>query len=687
MFLFAFLLPFGAMWAGIRVYDKLATKKQDQPAPFHAPSTATLTLPDVAEDHLPEMQRFASPEGDREREALEKKTDQYIFAASAAIGLTVAGMVLPPLRLLSLPLIAYATFPFYRAGFKSLWQERRISAYVVDIFFFTGTMATGYFFAASLLSWLLNIGQKIGLQTEAKSRKSLINIFADQPHFVWVQRDEVEIEIPFEDLQLSDLVVVQTGNIIPVDGTIASGVASIDQHLLTGESQPAEKAPGDLVFASTIVLSGKIYITVEQSGADTVIAQIGDILRRTIAFQSEIESRGQQIADRAALPTLALGAVILPMFGNSEALAILKASIGYNMRLIAPISVWNFLRIASNQSILIKDGRALEALAQIDTIVFDKTGTLTLEQPHIGAIYTCNGLSENDVLTYAAAAESNQSHPIARAILQEASTRALRLPEIDESAYEIGYGIKVAITNTWVRVGSMRFMEMEAISIPPDFHTLQANGQEQGYAFVYVAIDDHVSGAIELHATVRPEATRIIEALRQRQMSLYIISGDHAEPTHKLAEELGIDHYVAETLPEHKAAVIEQLQQEGKSVCFVGDGINDAIALSQADVSISLRGGSLIATDTARIILMDESLNRLGHLFDLADHFEINMRNNLITSVAPGVICIGGVVFLGFGLVSGIVLYTLGLVAGMTNAMLPLRRAELHNPTLHAIKP
>ncbi len=314
-----------------------------------------------------------------------------------------------------------------------------------------------------------------------------------------------------------------------------------------------------------------------------------------------------------------------------------------------------------------------------------KTGTLTQELPHVGHLFTCQGINEQQLLTYAAAAEHRQTHPIARAILQEASRRGLSVPAISEAAYEIGYGIKVTLDGKLIRVGSHRFMAMEAITIPEEIESIRQTAHQEGHSLVYVAINDQLAGAIELVPTVRPEAKRIVDYLRQAGLEMAIISGDHERPTRALATYLGIDRYFAETLPENtypapldKADLISQLQKEGtpvqrsrKTVCFVGDGINDSIALKKANVSISLRGASTIATDTAQIILMDQTLNELQTLFELSEQFESNMHTNLMTTVVPGVIIIGGAFagLIGYG--SSIGVFTVGLVAGITNAMRP----------------
>jgi Cu2+-exporting ATPase len=650
----------------VSVYERTRTTLQK----FQQTARALLFVNDTREQQI---QEFAYGEHTREISNVEKEINHYLKVALVSLGLSIVGaLVYPPLSLLSALGVLYTTSRFMKDAYKSLFEEHRVRICVVDVIMIPAILLLGYFFISSLTTFLVLLSQKLIMKTEDRSLKQLGNLFAEQPRFVWVQRDQIELEIPFEDLQSGETVVVSAGEMIPIDGMIANGIASIDQHILTGESQPVEKGQGDRVFASTVVLSGKLYIMVENTGSDTIASQIVAILDRTADYRMTLRSRGIELADKAALPTLVLGAVGLPLVGTYGAVTLLTSSFGHNMRFLAPLSMLNFLSITSRNGILIKDGRALELLGEVDTIVFDKTGTLTLEQPHIGNIYTCNGLSENDLLTYAATAEYKQTHPIASAILQEANRRELHLPEIDEAQYDIGYGVKVSVSSHRIRIGSARFMEMEGIAIPSAIAARQADAHAQGYSLVYLAVDDHLGGAMELRPTIRPEAEHIIRRLRQDNMSMYIISGDQEAPTRKLAEELGIDHYFAETLPEHKAQLIEQLQQEGKRVCFVGDGINDAIALKKAHVSISLRGAAIAATDTAQIILLDESLHQLGYLFDIAREFDTNMHRNLLTSLVPGVIIVGGVFFLNFRIISALIFCNLGLFSGLFNALSPL---------------
>jgi P-type E1-E2 ATPase len=382
------------------------------------------------------------------------------------------------------------------------------------------------------------------------------------------------------------------------------------------------------------------------------------------------------------VPTLLTSALSLPLVGPYGALAILNAHFKHRMGIVAPISIMNFLNLASQSGILIKDGRTLDLLNQVDTIVFDKTGTLTKEQPYVGSIYTCAAYDANAVLTFAAAAEYKQTHPIAKAILQEARVRQLPLPNINEAEYKVGYGLSVAIGQQLVQVGSDRFMEMTGTVIPAAIRNTLECCYTQGHSLVLVAVDNQLVGAIELCPTMRPEVKTIITQLRQRHhiKSIYIISGDHETPTRRLAQELSIDHYFAKALPENKADIIEQLQHEGKFVCYIGDGINDSIALKKSQVSVSLRGASTVATDTAQIVLMDESLKQFVDLFDLAQEFDGNMRTSFMCLFIPTLVGIGGVFFMSFGLVHTMILTSVGLSGGMLNAMVPLLKSQRKTP-------
>lgn len=616
---------------------------------------------------------------------IEKKINQNITISSISLGLaTIGTLVYPPLSIFSVPVIVWISVPIFKRAYHSIFKEKQVNMFVIDTVFLTGTLVTNNYFAGNLAIFAFSLSQKILYKTEDHSKQSLINIFNVQCHSVWLWKENIEIEIPFEKLNGGDIIILNAGETIPVDGIIMAGIASVDQHMLTGESQVVETESGDQVFASTVILAGKIYVQVEKAGPETVAAQIGQILVHTADFKKSLQSRGERIADESALPTLVISALTLPILGSSRAVTMANSCFGLYIRVLGPLSMLTYLNKASQNGILIKDGRSLELLKEVNAVVFDKTGTLTREQPYIGKIYTCNGFSENELLTFAGAAEHRQSHPIAKAILQATMDRELKLPTIEEAKYEVSYGIRVNIfdsrdttaSSRIIRVGSARFMEFESISIPIEIEAIQKHGNEQGYSFVYVAVDTQLAGIIELHPTIRPEAKHIISQLQQRGILTYIISGDHVQPTKRLAEKLGIDHYFAETLPQNKALIVEQLQKEGKFVCFVGDGINDSIALKQANVSISLNGASTIATDTAQIVLMEPDLSKLIQAINIASSFDTNMKINTLTSIVPGITTVVGVLFMNFTITYSVILNQMGLVVGVINSTLPQIKSQ-----------
>ena len=603
----------------------------------------------------------------------EQAVERNLTIAKVAMGLSAVGaLAYSPLSLLSVPLTLYGSLDLFEDGYNGLVQERRFKASILDAITVLGTLASGYFFAGALANWLYYAGVKIVQRTKDKSRQTLSQVFVVQPRTVWLWQGEgVEIETAFDALQAGQHVVIRAGECIPVDGEIVEGVAGIDQRMLTGESQPVEKAAGERVFAATLVLSGRIVVRVEEKGTATVAAQIGQMLHRTVDFKSTVELRSVELSNRLALPTLGLGGVTWLALGLPSAIALVGANFSEVLRVASPLGLLNFLDLATRQGILIKDGRSLELLAEIDTVVFDKTGTLTLEQPVVDRVYAFGECDEDTLLAYAAAAEAHQTHPVASAIREAAQVRKLDLPAIEEGCYALGYGVTVDCQGLQVHVGSARFMAREGVGLPAMAQTLQAQCHAEGHSLVYVALGGQLAGLIELHAALRPEARSIVERLKARHLEVCIISGDQEAPTRRLAEALGIVRYFAEVLPADKAEYVDSLQREGRKVCFVGDGINDAIALKMATVSISLSGASTAATDTAQIILMDKSLNQLDRVFALSQELNANLNTTVVTTLGPGIICAGGVFFLHWKILSTVLMYSLSPLAGVANAMLP----------------
>ncbi len=611
----------------------------------------------------------------------DRKLNQNLAIASAGLGLAGLGaLCCPPLGVVSVAFTAYAGIPLYKYAYHALFQERRLRVVTFNAAVSILTFIKKYYVASAIgvLSFLLS--RKILKLTEDHARQNLHKLFGTQPRSAFILQDGVEIEIPIEQLQPGDLVVVNAGQVIPADGVICQGLASIEEQMLTGQAQPVQKGPEQFVLASTVVRTGRICMKVERSGAATISAQLDRILQASAEDRSEHNFRGESLADESILPILGTAAIGGLIAGGDAVLPILSSNFVAEARVSMPLSRIEFLNLAMQEGILLKDARALERFSDVDTVVFAKTGTLTLDEPHLGAIHTCYGLSADALLTYAAAAEAKQNHPIARTILKAAEERALPLPILDNAHHRSGYGIHAEIDSCSIRVGSARFLESESISIPQEIQDFQKQIHSQGHSLVYVAIGERLAGVLELRPVLRPEAQNVIAALHDCGLSLYVISGDHEAPTKQLAAKFGIDHSFAEVRPEDKAAVLEKLQQEGRKVCFVSNGDSDTSALQAATVSAALRSPAPLANSAAQAVLLDGTLQKLPELFSLSKEFADNARNGTLLKLIPSVFAVGGVLFLGFGIYTALLLSNLTLAASILHALKPAWR-RIEKPT------
>ena len=611
-----------------------------------------------------------------ENPVVRDKLDLHLPLCTASVPMAaIAQFAAPGLLPAAAVLFAYTSIPTFKAARDVLVDERRLGVDVLDAIVVVGCLGTMAIFPGAVLCWCLGFGRVLVKKTQDDSKKLLLNAFGKQPRYVWLYRDGAEVQIAMDRLEPLDVIVVNTGEVVPVDGIIAQGMAIIDQHALTGESTPAEKGVGDRVFAATLMVAGKILVQVEKSGNETASAKISQILNDTAGYKLSSQHKGERLADKAVIPTLAVGAVGMAAMGLGGAVAVLNSDFGTGIRMAAPLAMLSSLALCANKGILVKDGRALELMNEIDTVLFDKTGTLTRERPEVGRMIASHGFAPERILQFAAAAERKFHHPIALAILHKARELGLELPPTDDTQYKVGYGITVGVEGHTIRVGSKRFMDLEGVEITPEVAEALEQSHLEGHTMVMVSVDGRLGGALELHAAVRPEVREIVQGLRERGIKhIAIISGDHEAPTRKLAESLGMDRYFAQVLPADKADHVIALQKEGRKVCFVGDGINDSIALKQANVSISLRGASSIATDTAHIVFLEEGLSKLCDLRDISRDLDRNVRRSWRLILAPNIACIAGVFTMGFGIMASVVTNNVAALAALGNGMLPLRK-------------
>ena len=425
--------------------------------------------------------------------------DVHLPICTASIPLAAYSQFMAPALLPAAALLyAYTSIPTLKEARRVFVEEKRIGVDALDAVVMVGCLGTMSIFPGAVCCWCLSFGRFLVKQSRDRSQQLMLSAFGKQPRYVWLCRDGIEVQVPAEKLEKGDVIAVYTGEVVPVDGHVVEGMAVIDQHALTGESTPAEKGVGDRVFASTLLVGGEIKVTVEMSGSETASAKIGRILSDTAGYKMVSQHKGERLADRAVLPTLGVGALGMATMGPIGAVAVLNSDLGTGIRMAAPLAMLSSLTLCASKGILVKDGRALEMMNQVDTVLFDKTGTLTRERPEVGRIIASAGWDSNQILAFAAAAERKFHHPIALAILHKAKELGLALPTTDETQYKVGYGISVQIGGRTVRVGSERFLHSEGIEISPEVRQALAEAHLEGHTMVMVAVDDRLGGALEL---------------------------------------------------------------------------------------------------------------------------------------------------------------------------------------------
>lgn len=656
------VLAGGAAWLARRLKRATAAPVVDPPPPAR-PAEPEHDAPSATAD---------------ERAPLDdpREVDRALTMMAVGAGMTGAGLLVgwPALFLAGAVPVSLPALPLVRRMMHAYREGDGRGLATLDVIAVLGAILTGHVFAASIGGLSAFTSMKLLARTRRETDHRLAELFGAELDTAWVLEDGVEVQRPVGELERGDLVVVVAGAIVPVDGRIVEGSAWIDEHMLTGESRPAEKGIGDDALAATLVIEGRIHIRCERTGSESVAAEILAALGASRAYTETLSSRGMDVVEAGAAPTLGLTAITLPLLGVQRALAVSYASFGYSMRLAAPIGMLNHLALCATQGILVKDGRALEQLARVDTFVFDKTGTLTDDVPVIERIATAAGHPPAQVLAVAAALEARQQHPFAAAIVAEAERRGAPAVDARMHAVHAGAGIEGRLDGAPVFVGSRRLIDRHALRVSPALESEAAAALGSGASVVFVAIGHEVIGLLALRPRLRPEAAELVAALQARGLRVEILSGDREAPTRELADRVGADRWHAEVLPEDKATVVQRLMAEGRRVCFVGDGINDALALQAAHVSVSMSGATRIATDAASVVLMEGGLASLLPLLTLSNQADTQIKVGTALSIVPGAICVIGVYGFGLGVGGAIGLYASSLLGNVANALLPLAR-------------
>ena len=545
----------------------------------------------------------------------------YLKGAAGAVGLSLFLSGVPGLALaIVYPALIFICLPIYKRAYRCLRHERRLNVDFLDASALTVGMLTGDVINASLMVMLIHLGDYIRDLTAASSQRTIRKLLDFQDNYAWVLRDGVEVQIQVKDIVEGDVVALNTGDLIPVDGEVIEGELIVDQQVLTGESLPAHKEVGDKTFASTVIKDGNAYIKATRVGDRTKVAQVVRMVEEAPLYETKIQNHAEKFADRLVAPSLITTTVIFAGTMNlAQLAAMLTVDFGTGVRVAAPTAVLSSMITSASNGILIKGGSYLEKLCHTDTIIFDKTGTLTTGVIHVEDMVSFNGYGNPELLSYAATAEMQMTHPIAEAVVRHATNRNIPLKNRTGVKYVVGRGVQADIEGKQTLVGSLRLMRESGVEIGSSVLEKKDNLVAAGKACLYVAIDEKFCGLISFRDQVRKESKQVIEELhRVGVKQVIMLTGDVEQVAKPVCDALGIDKCYAEMLPEQKADVVKGLKEKGHTVAFVGDGINDSVALSYADIGISVKGGADIAKETAGVILLNENLLNIPKAFEIS---------------------------------------------------------------------
>lgn len=527
-------------------------------------------------------------------------------------------------------LTLFRSIKYIRKGLKAL-LSRKLSVSVLDATAVSVSIIRGDFSTASSVMFMLNLGEILEDWTHKKSVADLASTMSLNVDKVWLKTDTCEVLVPIGDIQAGDKIVVRTGNMIPLDGKVVSGEATVNQSSMTGESLPVVKTVGSYVYAGTVAEEGECVICVDKASGSGKYDRIVRMIEESEKLKSVAEDKASSLADK--LVPYMLGGTILTYLltrNVTKAMAVLMVDFSCALKLAMPIAVLSAMRESNDYNISVKGGRFLEAVANANTVVFDKTGTLTYATPKVAEIVTFGNHTENEMLRLAACLEEHYPHSIANAVVDEAKKRGLSHEEYhSEVKYVVAHGISSAVNNKKVIIGSYHFVfEDEGCSIPEGdeekFHSLSSE-----YSHLYLCISGELAAVICIYDPLRSEAKDAIAALHKCGISkVVMMTGDNKKTAKAVAKIVGVDEYYAEVLPEDKADFIRSEKAKGRKVIMIGDGVNDSPALSEADAGIAINTGAAIAKEIADITIASENLFEIVTLRKLSEALMARIHRN-----------------------------------------------------------
>lgn len=572
-------------------------------------------------------------------------------------------------------------FPLAYEAFETLFEKRRLSSELLVTIAMAACVALGEYFAAGEVAFIMILGETLEEMTINRARKGLQKLVALAP----VQGRRVvngqEETIPAEEIQIGDVLRVLPGETIPVDSVILSGDTTVDQSAMTGESLPVEKTAGDALVSGVINLNGAIEIRAEKVVRDSALHKLINLVEQAekskAPTQKIVDVWAQWLVPIAVL--LAIATFLVTGLTTAEwtdalrrGITILVVFCPCALALATPTAIMAAIGQATRHGILIKNGEALEKMGKVDAVAFDKTGTLTYGALRVSDVVTLDGsLTREDVLSMAASAEQRSEHPLGKAIVKQAKVENLALYDPEQFAMQSGKGIQANIRGRSVLCGSEKWItEKDVDLLQSDRDALQAL-RSTGSAVILTAADGKLVGLIALSDTPREGVHNMVEQLESLNVDTVLLTGDNRQTAEYFARQNGLTRFEAELLPGEKAKAIETLQAEGRRVCMIGDGVNDAPALKTADIGVAMgEVGSDVAVEAADIVLMTEDLGRIGYLKKLSNAVIQSITVNI--SLAMGINFVAIILsMLGImGPISGALVHNAGSVLVILNAAL-----------------
>jgi Cu+-exporting ATPase len=495
-----------------------------------------------------------------------------------------------------------------------------------------------YFESAAVIITLITLGKYLEAVSKGKTSEAIKKLMGLQPKTATIILGGKEVEVSIDEVEVGDIIVVKPGEKIPVDGEVIEGITSVDESMLTGESIPVEKNVGDQVIGASINKNGFIRYKATKVGKDTALAQIIKLVEDAQGSKAPIAKLADVISGYFVPIVIALAIIsgLAWYFIGGESttfaltifISVLVIACPCALGLATPTAIMVGTGKGAENGVLIKSGTALETAHQIQTIVFDKTGTITEGKPKVTDIIAIEGLSEGELLQLAASAEKGSEHPLGEAIVRDAEEKGIEFKKVDSFNAIPGHGIEVTIEGKNILAGNRKLMVERNISLE-NLEESSDRLAEEGKTPMYIAIDNKIAGIIAVADTVKENSKRAIELLHDMGIQVAMITGDNRRTAEAIAKQVNIDIVLAEVLPEDKANEVKKLQAEGKKVAMVGDGINDAPALAQADIGIAIGSGTDVAMESADIVLMRSDLLDVPTAIQLSKKTIKNIKENL----------------------------------------------------------